>query len=83
MVNFSSCTVELWMHSGDSGLLSSGQLEQLLKFKLRNYQITKIQIKKLSLLLSSYFHVILEHLKTFIQTNFRFKTVLCFVIQDA
>ena len=30
MVNFSSCTVELWMHSGDSGLLSSRQLQQLL-----------------------------------------------------
>ena len=45
--------------------------------------VTKIQTKKLSLLLSFYFHVILEHLKTFIQTNFRFKRVLCFAIQDA
>ena len=32
--------------------------------------------KKLSLLLSFYFHVILEHLKTFIETNFRFRRVL-------
>ena len=30
MVNASSWTAELWMHSGDSGLLSSRQLEQLL-----------------------------------------------------
>ena len=48
-----------------------------------SHDVTKIQTKKLSLLLSFYFHVILEHLKTFIQTNFRFKTVLCFAIQDA
>ena len=48
-----------------------------------SHDVTKIQTKKLSLLLSFYFHVILEHLKTFIQTNFRFKRVLCFAIQDA
>ena len=29
MVNASSCTAELWMHSGDSGLLSLQQLEEL------------------------------------------------------
>ena len=45
--------------------------------------VTKIQTKKLSLLLRFYFHVILEHLKTFIQKNFQFKMVLCFSIQDA
>ena len=44
---------------------------------------TKIQTKKLSLLQSFYLHVILEYLKTFIKTNFRFKRVLCFAIQDA
>ena len=38
-----------------------------------SHDVTKIQTKKLSLLLSFYFHVILEHLKTFTQTNFRFK----------
>ena len=45
-----------------------------------SHNITKIQTKKLSLLLSFYFHVVLQHLKTFIQTNFRFKIwkVLCF-----
>ena len=48
-----------------------------------SHDVTKIQTKQLSLLLSFYFHVILEHLKTFIQTNFRFERVLCFAIQDA
>ena len=49
------------------------------------FQLTspKIQPKKLSLLLSFYFHVMLERLKTFIKTNFRFKRVLCFAIQNA
>ena len=32
MVNALSCTAELWMHSGESGLLSSQQLEELRKF---------------------------------------------------
>ena len=41
-----------------------------------SHDVTKIQSKKLSLLLSVYFHVTLEHLKTFIQTNFWFKRVL-------
>ena len=54
---------------------------------IRNYswfshEVTKIQTKKLSLLLSFYSPLILEHLKTFIQTDFRFKRVLCFAIQD-
>ena len=44
--------------------------------------VTKLQTKKLSLLLSFYFPVMLEHLKTFNQTNFRFKRVLCFAIQN-
>ena len=35
-----------------------------------SHNITKIQTKKLSLLLSFYFHVELQHLKTFIQKNF-------------
>ena len=39
---------------------------------------TKIQTKNLSLLLSFYYHVVLQHVKTFIQTNVRFKTVLHF-----
>ena len=48
-----------------------------------SHDVTKIRTKKLSLLLSFYFHVILEHLKRLKQTNFRFKRVLCFAIQDA
>ena len=43
------------------------------------HNVTKIQTKKLSLLLSFYFHVVLQHLKTVIQTNFRFKRVLRFL----
>ena len=35
-----------------------------------SHEVTKIQTKKLSLLLSFYFHVILDNLKTFIETNF-------------
>ena len=31
MVNASLCIAELWMHSGDSGLLGSQQLEELRK----------------------------------------------------
>ena len=54
-----------------------------LSYSWFSQDITKIQTKKLSLLLSFYFYVILEHLKTFTQTNFRFKRVLCFAIQDA
>ena len=48
-----------------------------------SHDVTKIQTKKLSPPPSFYFHVILEHLKIFTQTNFRFKRVLCFAIQDA
>ena len=48
-----------------------------------SHDIAKIQTKKLSLLLSFFFHVILQHLKTFIQTNFRFKRVLRFATLDA
>ena len=29
MENASSCTAELWMHSGDSELLSSQELEEI------------------------------------------------------
>ena len=59
------------------------QMEQLLTYSWFSHDVTKIQTKELSLPLSFYYHVILEHLKTFIQTNFRLKRVLCFPIQDA
>ena len=48
-----------------------------------SHDITKIQTKKLSLLLSFYFHMVLQHLKTFIQTIFWLKKVLHFATLDA
>ena len=45
--------------------------------------VTKIQTKKLSILPRFYFHDALEQLKTNFHTNFRFKRVLGFVIEDA
>ena len=48
-----------------------------------SHDVTKIQTKKLSLLLSFYFHVVLNIRAPLNQTNFRFKMVLCFAIQDA
>ena len=48
-----------------------------------SHDVTKIQTKKLSLLLSFYCHLVLEHLKTFIQTNSQSERVLRFAIQDA
>ena len=46
------------------------------------HEVTEIKTKKLSILLSFYFHEVLQHLKTFIYTNFRFQGVLCFAIED-
>ena len=48
-----------------------------------SHDFSKIQTCKLSLLVSFYFHLVLEHLKTFIQTNSRSKRVVRFAIQDA
>ena len=48
-----------------------------------SHDVIKIQTKKLSLLLSFYFQVVLQHLKTFIKTNFRFKRNLRFATLDA
>ena len=42
----------------------------------------QIQIKKLSLLLLCFFHEVLQHLNTFIYTNFRFERVLRFAIEN-
>ena len=67
--------VLLIMHNGKNVSYLNG-------YSWFSHDITKIQTKKLSLLLSFYFHVVLQHLKTYIQTNFRFKRVLRFVIQD-
>ena len=43
---------------------------------------TKIQTKKLPVLLSFYFHEVLQHLKNFIYTNFWFHRVFRFAIED-
>ena len=46
-----------------------------------SHDVTKIQIKKLSILLRFYFHDALGQLKTNFHTTFRFKRVLGFVIE--
>ena len=48
-----------------------------------SHDVTKIQTKKLSILLNFYFHEVLQHLNTFMQTNFRLERVLRFAIEDA
>ena len=48
-----------------------------------SHGVTKIQTTKLSILLTFYFHGVLEHLKTNFQTNVRFKRFLGFVIEYA
>ena len=47
-----------------------------------SHDVTKIQTKKLSILPRFYFHNALEQLKANFHTNFRFKRVLGFVIED-
>ena len=47
-----------------------------------SHEVTKIQTKKLSILPRFYFHDALEQPKTNFHTNFRFKRVLGFVIED-
>ena len=48
-----------------------------------SHDVTKIQTKELSILPRFYFHGALEQLKTNFHTNFHFKRVLGFVIEDA
>ena len=48
-----------------------------------SHDVTKIKIKKLSILPRFCFHDALEQLKTNCHTNFRFKRVLGFVIEYA
>ena len=45
--------------------------------------VTKNQTKKLSILLSFYFHEVLQYLNTFTYTNFWFERVLRFAREDA
>ena len=48
-----------------------------------SHDVTKIQTKKLSIVLTFYFHQVLQHLNTFMQTDFRLQRVLRFAIEDA
>ena len=48
-----------------------------------SHDVTKIQTKKLSILPISYFHDVLEQLKTNFHTNLRFKRVVGFVLEYA
>ena len=48
-----------------------------------SHDITKLQIKKLSISLGFYFHEVLHHLNTFIYTSFQHKRVLRFALEDA
>ena len=50
---------------------------------IRSYDVIRIQTKELSILLSVYFHEVLQQLNLHIQTNFRFKRVLCFAKEHA
>ena len=43
----------------------------------------KFKLRKKSILLSFYFHEVLQHLKTLIYTNVQFQRVLHFAIEDA
>ena len=43
----------------------------------------KFKLRKKSILLSFYFHEVLQQLKTLIYTNFQFQRVLHFAIEDA
>lgn len=47
------------------------------------HDVTKVQTKELSIMLSFYFHEVLGQLKPNIYTNFHFKRVLRFVINNA
>ena len=47
-----------------------------------SHDVTKIQTKKLSILLSFHFHEVLEYPNTFIYTNFRFERVIRFVDEN-
>ena len=56
-------------------------LARLLTYGWFSHDVTKIQTKKLSIPPRFYFHDALEQLKTNFHTNFRFKSVLGFVIE--
>ena len=53
------------------------------RYRWFSHDVTKIQTKKISILPGFYFHDALEQLKTNFHTNFRFKRILGFVIENA
>ena len=64
-------------------LTDFGRTDEHLKYCWFALDVTKIQTTKLSMLPRSYFHDVLEKLKTNFHKNFRFKRVLGFVIEYA
>ena len=48
-----------------------------------SHDVTKIQTKELSILLSFFFHEVLQYLNTFIYDKFSVPRVLRFAIEDA
>ena len=48
-----------------------------------SHGVNKIQTRRLSILLSFYFHEVLQQLNIFIYKNVRFERVLDFLIEDA
>ena len=74
-------------HSLQSYFFQKEFFGELIVFRNLNcwfsHDVTKIQTKKLSILPRSYFHDVLEQLKTNFHTNFRFKRVLGFVLEYA
>ena len=60
-----------------NSLFVGGALRDDTNYSRFSHDVTKIQTEKLSLLLSLYFYVVLQRLKTF-GSNFRFKRVFRF-----
>ena len=58
-------------------------LNVIISCSVRTHDVTKNSNSKLSILPRFYFHDALEQLKTNFHTNFRFKSVLGFVIEYA
>ena len=59
-----------------NSLFVGGALRDDTNYSRFSHDVTKIQTKKLSLLLSFYFHVVLQHLKTFTPQIFGSKGLL-------
>ena len=66
-----------------SGTTHSLLLTKASAIKDFSHDATKIQTKKLPILLSFYFHEALQQRNNFICINFRFESVLRFAIKDA